>query len=241
MAAHRAFAQIPRPVDDRPTVINDPAPSSPIDGPRRDRNAKPEPATPPPPPAPLLPPRQPGQGWIGWSIGSGYGWHNSGPLETSSNLNVDSGFGPTAVGHFGADIGVQMNDRFALSLQTRHQVIPAKSTDPTRADNPHQWAHAAFVRAAYIFPREGAQFYAGGMAGGGQGFRFRIDAQPGANLSTSDTVRGGAFVLGPVLGFILPMLEKLSLVVEARVLAGLPDAAVAGELNLGAQFDIFHL
>ena len=245
----RVLAQPPGPSqppgaggDDRPGIINDPAPDSPIDGPKKSRYAKAPPPPPPPPPAVLLPPRAAGQGWVGWSLGSGYGWHDAGPLEARSELSVESGFGAGVLGHFGAEIGVQWTDRLAVSLQSRSQVIPRQSTDPTRASASKQWAHALLARAVYLFPREGAQFYAGGMAGGGEGFRFRIDAQPSyRDLTSSDTVRGGAFVLGPVGGFVLPVLERLSLVGEARVLVGLPDKAGIFELNLGAQFDLFKL
>ena len=72
-------------------------------------------------------------------------------------------------------------------------------------------------------------------------FAFRIDAQPSQNLSTSDTVRGGPVVVGPTAGFVLPLLERLSVVAEARILVGVPDKAGIFELNLGAQFDLFRL
>jgi hypothetical protein len=228
--------------DERAPVINDPAPDSPIDGPKKSRYGKAPPPPPPPPPPVLLPPRAAGQGWLGWNIGTGYGWHDAGPLEARNELSVESGFGFTTLGHFGAEIGVQWSERLALSLQSRSQVIPRKSTDPTRASTAKQWAHSLLARAVYLFPREGAQFFLGGVAGGGEGFRFRIDAQPSyRDLTNSDTVRGGAFIVGPVAGFILPLLEKLSVVGEARILAGLPDKAAIFEVNLGAQFDLFHL
>jgi hypothetical protein len=47
--------------------------------------------------------------------------------------------------------------------------------------------------------------------------------------------------LGPVAGFVLPLLERLSLVGEARILVGVPDKAGIFELNLGAQFDFFKI
>jgi hypothetical protein len=238
-----AFAQPPAATDpaDRPGIINDPAPDSPIDRPRSDRFKKAQPAPPPEPPEPLLPPRGAGQGYIGWNLGSGYGWHASGPLEANPGLSVNSGFAPAALGHFGAEVGAQWSDTWAFAIQSRHQVIPRKATDPTLGQDTKQWAHSIMARAAYLFPREGAQFFAGAVLGGGQGFRFRVDAQPSQNLPTSDTVRGGAFVAGPVAGFILPLVEKLSLVAEARALVGLPDTAGLFELNLGIQFDLFRI
>jgi hypothetical protein len=223
-------------------VINDPAPDSPIDRPRAARVEQKGPPPAPEPPAPLLPPRQAGQGWIGWSVGSGYGWYSSGPLESNPNLRLpEGGFGVASLGHFGAEIGAQWSDSAAFSLISRHQVIRHSSTDPGVASTGHSWAHSLFARGVYLMPREGAQFYLGGLVGGGQGFRFKIDAQPGSNLVASDTVRGGMFVVGPVGGLILPIADRLSLEVEARILGGLPDKAVVGELNIGAQFDLFSL
>jgi hypothetical protein len=174
-------------------------------------------------------------------LGSGYGWHGAQTLETRTISEVGAGFGATGVGHFGIDVGAQWDDQWAFSLQTRHQVIGRKILDPTAPESTKPWAHSIFVRAAYLIPREAAQLYVGGMAGGGEGFRFRIEPAPSMGLGNSDTVRGGPFALGPVFGFVLPVLEKLSLVAEARALVGVPDVAATFELNLGAQFDLFQL
>jgi hypothetical protein len=81
----------------------------------------------------------------------------------------------------------------------------------------------------------------GALVGVGQGFRFKIDAQPSQNLDDSDTVRGGPFMLGPVAGIVLPLVERLSLVAEARLIGGFPDKAAVAELNVGAQFDLFSV
>ncbi|HEY0707206.1 MAG TPA: hypothetical protein VGG33_10425 [Polyangia bacterium] len=240
LLAAPAWAQQPVPVPDRPPPINDPAPDSPIDRPRNTRGKKPV-AEAEEAPKPLLKPRAVKQGWIGWSVGSGYGWHGQQTLETRTISEVGAGFGAIGVGHFGIDVGAQWNEQWALSLQTRHQVIPRKVLDTTVAPSSKPWAHSIFARAAYIIPREGAQLYVGGMVGGGEGFRFRIDPAPSMGLGNSDTVRGGPFALGPVAGFVLPLLEKLSLVGEARALVGVPDVAAALELNIGAQFDFFQL
>lgn len=230
-----AHAQTTRP---QPEPIVEPAPPSPIDGPKGDRFGVKAPPPPPEEPSPLLPRRQSGQGWLGWSVGSGYGYHAGGPLEARPNLSVSGSFAGAALGHFGLEVGFQRGDDTAFSLQTRSQVVPHQGGGEVIAK---QWAHSIFVRGVYLIPREAAQFYVGGMAGGGEGFRFRITAQPSSNLDSSDTMRGGPFAAGPVFGLILPLLEKLHLVVEGRVLAGFPDRAVLGELNLGAQFDLFSI
>jgi hypothetical protein len=64
------------------------------------------------------------------------------------------------------------------------------------------------VKGLYLYPRGRLTPYVGGILGGGSGFRFRIDPQPSNNLSTSDTVRGGPLVLGPVAGLVFPLLQR---------------------------------
>ncbi|HEY0715862.1 MAG TPA: hypothetical protein VGF45_24475, partial [Polyangia bacterium] len=104
-----AFAQQPVPVPARPEPINDPAPESPIDRPRSARTKKAEVET-QEAPAPLLKPRAVKQGWIGWSVGSGYGWHGAQTLETRSISEVGAGFGAVGIGHFGIDVGAQWSE-----------------------------------------------------------------------------------------------------------------------------------
>jgi hypothetical protein len=217
---------------DEPPPINDPAPPSPIDRPKSewqrmelDKKKAPEPEAPP------LPPRQPGVIWLGWTFGSGYGWHNEQQLETA---NLQAG-----LGHFGPEVGSQAGERYALVLASRHQIIPKNVTDPMNPGDPKQWGHTLLAKALYIFPSARFQLFAGGLLGGGSGFRFRVDPQPSKNLPTSDTVRGGPIVVGPVAGITYPLADRLALVGEARLLAGAPDFATMAELNIGLQFDAF--
>ena len=242
--ASPAMAQPPpRPLPmEAPPPINDPAPSSPIDRPKSSRADKQiaEAAKPPEPPPPA---RGVGVMWLGWTVGTGYGWHPTQELETAVDpdrrpLEAGAAFGPAAVGHFGPEFGFQYRERIAVSIGTRHQIIPKVVSDPTNEGSPKQWAHSILARAMYIFPRERLQPYLGGLLGGGSGFRFRIEPQPSQNLSTSDTVRGGPIVLGPVAGVVFPILNRLSLVGEVRALVGVWDVATLMEGNLGLQFDL---
>jgi hypothetical protein len=238
LMAAPAGAQVPKP--DEPPPIRDAPPPSPIDRPKSewaqaqvDKNKAAEPEAPP------LPPRQVKQVWLGWTFGSGYGWHTKQNLESRSSLEAGAAFGAGSLGHFGPEIGYQYRERLALVLASRHQVIPKNVTDPTQPGSPKQWGHTLLAKALYIFPATRYQLYAGGLLGGGSGFRFRVDPQPSQNLPTSDTVRGGPVVVGPVGGLIFPMIDKLSLVAEARLLAGAPDFATIAEINIGIQFDAF--
>jgi hypothetical protein len=233
-----ALAQPPRPNPaDREPEIYDPAPASPIDRPRSSKSEKEiaaEMAAVEPPP----PPRQVGVVWVGWTVGTGYGWHPEQELETESRLKAGAAFGAGRLGHFGPEVGYQWRERIAFTLQTRHQIIPKVVTDQYQEGEPNQWAHSILAKAMYLFPRGRLQPYLGGMLGGGSGFRFRIDPQPSNNLPTSDTVRGGPLVLGPVGGLVFPIIERLHLVAELRALVGAPDFGAMAEANLGLQFDL---
>jgi hypothetical protein len=202
-----------------------------------ERQSEPEPPRPPPPPRKLH------AVWLGWTFGSGYGWHPRRRLERRVDLEIDPAFGAGQLGHFGPEIGYQWRDRLAVSLQTRHQVIPKIATDPTQVDDAHQWAHTLLARAIYLFPdiRARLQPYTGGVVGLGEGFRFRVEAAPSRTLNTSDTIRGGPVVVGPIGGLIFRLAEGLSVMGEVRALFGVPDPAGMADLSIGLQFDTFQL
>jgi hypothetical protein len=243
LLAAPAGAQVPPPRAPSPP-INDPPPPSPIDGPRRlagevkeTQEVVPMPTRPPPPARRLR------AVWLGWTFGSGVGYHGRRRLERRVDLEADAAFGAGHLGHFGPEVGFQWRERIALSLQTRHQVIPRQITDPTRIDSAQQWAHTLLGRGIYllrdIHPR--LQPYTGGVLGVGEGFRFRVEAAPSRTLSTSDTIRGGPVVLGPIGGIIFRVLEGVSLVGEVRAMFGVPDPALMGDFSLGLQVDTFQL
>jgi hypothetical protein len=209
---------------------------SPIDAPAPRVKGKKEPEPPPELPAAPIPPRAPHTAWVGWTFGSGYGYQGAGSTEAQDGT-VTAGFSPGVLGYFGPEFGYQLNQRVALSLQTRHQVIPKNTPDTTRTVNPHQWAHSVLARATYLFPFEHFQIYAGGVLGAGY-FRFRTDPTPSRGAISSDTVRSGPGVVGPVAGITFPIAKTVSLVGEFRSLVGFPDFGVMGDFSLGLQFDI---
>jgi hypothetical protein len=243
LLAGSAAAQVPPPRPPSPP-INDPPPRSPIDGPRRPatqveaaKEVVPMPPRPPPPPRALR------AVWLGWTLGSGYGYHPRRRLERRVDLSIDPAFGAGHLGHFGPEIGYQWRERIALSLQTRHQVIPRQITDPTKIDSSEQWAHTLLGRGIYLFRDIHRRFhlYTGGVLGLGEGFRFRVEAAPSRTLSTSDTVRGGPVVLGPIGGIIVPLIEGVSVVGELRGMFGVPDPAAMADLSIGLQVDTFQM
>jgi hypothetical protein len=56
-----------------------------------------------------------------------------------------------------------------------------------------------------------------------------------ANVIRTDTVRGGPLIGGPGLGFAYHFNRRVAFASELRVLAGVPDFAVVGEVGAGVQ------
>ena len=76
------------------------------------------------------------------------------------------------------------------------------------------------------------------MAGGGEGFRFTV--YPDTDRTTfKDTVRGGPFLAGVGGGVYYEAAKAMSIVLEAKGLAGIPMFSVVGDLNLAFQFNIY--
>jgi hypothetical protein len=220
--------------DDEPSKVEHGG--NPIDGPPARVKGKKEIEPPPELPAPPIPPRAPHTAWVGWTFGTGYGYQGAGETETQA-VTTTAGFAPGVLGYFGPEFGYQVNDRVAVSLQTRHQVIPKNTPDTTRTVNPNQWAHSVLARATYNFPFTHFQLYAGGVLGAGY-FRFRTEPTPSMGVIASDTVHAGPGVVGPVAGITFPFAKAVSLVGEFRSLVGFPDFGVMGDFSLGLQFDI---
>jgi hypothetical protein len=186
--------------------------------------------------------RRPRRVFVGAGIGSGYGWHLRRVLEFRSENAVGAGFSPAGVLQVTPEIGYQYDERYAFSLQTRHQFIPESGSGDTKSGHPAHSAFAIFARAYRFFGEKNGQVFVSGTAGAGNGFRLVVpphpDAQTGMGMPTlnrNDTIRGGPLVLGPGLGFLYHFTPHFAWIIEGRALAGLPDFAVLGELSTGGQ------
>ena len=80
------------------------------------------------------PRRAPGKIWVGFGAGTGYGWHRELPLERHRGRQVTEGFSPAGLGFISPEIGYQLSPAIALSLQTRHQYLPADGLGRRRGD-----------------------------------------------------------------------------------------------------------
>jgi hypothetical protein len=179
--------------------------------------------------------RAPGALWVGLGLGSGYGWQPGRDLEFRNDQQVSMGFLGGGLLHATPEVGYQLNDRLAVSLQSRHQYIPEEGAGEGRAGGPRRSAHAVFARAHYFLGEGNIQLFGTGTVGGGQGFRLVIPPESGERLARNDTVRGGPVVLGPGAGFVYHFFRRLSWATELRLLLGFPDVALVGDLSTGLQ------
>jgi hypothetical protein len=186
--------------------------------------------------------RRPRRIFVGAGIGSGYGWHARRVLEFNSEKAVLGGFSPAGLLQVTPEIGYQYDERYAFSLQTRHQIIPETGSGDTKSGHPPHSAFAVLARGYRFFGQSNGQPFVTGTLGAGNGFRLVVPPHPDTSADTgmltlnrNDTIRGGPVVLGPGAGFLYHFTPHFAWMIEGRLLAGVPDFAVMGELSTGAQ------
>ena len=181
--------------------------------------------------------RAPGAVWVGFGIGSGVGAHPTRDLEHHTGKNVGTGLSYAAF-HVLPELGIQYDDRLALSVQSRHQyILPSGGPDMTVSGSAPRMAHALLARAHYeLWGGEMFQFLGTATLGGGSGFRLKVPPVPSSGLPSSDTVAGGPLVFGPGVSLFLNLNEKVLLAAEVRMLIGFDKLAALGEGSLGVQY-----
>jgi hypothetical protein len=183
------------------------------------------------------PRRAQGSIWVGFGVGSGYGWHLDLPLERHAGRQVTSGFSPAGLGHISPELGYQWTSRLSLSIQTRHQYLPAAgSGDAEVTGAPPQLAHAVLARLQYaLFDLGDLQFVGSLVAGGGSALRMNIAPNKKSGLAASDTVVSGPGAAGAGLGLAYNFNPHLIATLEGRGLAGFAAFGVLIEGTAGLQ------
>jgi hypothetical protein len=181
--------------------------------------------------------RAAGAFWVGVGIGSGLGAHPTRDLEHHTGKTVGTGLSFAAL-HVLPELGIQYDDRLALSVQSRHQyILPSGGPDMTVSGDPPRMAHALLARVHYqLWGGEAFQLLGTATLGGGSGFRLKVPPVPGAGLPSSDTVAGGPLVVGPGASLFFNLSEKVLLAAELRMLIGFDKLAALGEGSLGVQY-----
>ncbi len=174
--------------------------------------------------------------WVGLGLGMGRGWHPTADLEfRMPTVSVGAGSNAAWLGHLAPEVGYQINEQIALSLQGRFQYIPIEGSGDEQKGDPAKGAVAIMLRAVRLQGAGNTQLLTSAVIGGGDGFRLVIPPKPLMKLPRNDTVRGGPIVLGPGIGVVHHFNARLSLVTELRVLLGFPSFAAVGDLSVGMQ------
>jgi hypothetical protein len=166
-------------------------------------------------------------------------------------VQISSGYSLASIFQVVPELGYQVSDRFAISVQGRIQYATVNSqgwrNDITKASYPPSWALAAFLRGQYAFFNAGNfQFFASGVAGGGT--RAFMGYVPKACTSTelkpcpttgtdhSDTISAGPLAFGAGVGIMYHLSRSFALWLEVRGLASVGPVMVLAEGNGGLAF-----
>jgi hypothetical protein len=81
------------------------------------------------------------------------------------------------------------------------------------------------------------RWYFSTVAGGGEGFRLRVDVGVlGQSQTYHDTVRGGPFLAGLGGGLVVKLLRRWHWTVDTQVLVGFPSVSAVLDLTTGIRW-----
>jgi hypothetical protein len=179
--------------------------------------------------------RPAGRLWVAFGAGTGEGWQPGRQLDFRTDHKV--GAGPLSGGLVQVlpEIGYQISDELAISVQLRYQYISIEGQGDGTPGSPANGAISVLVRGFRFWGDGNAQLFATGNVGGGEGFRLVVPPTPMADVIRTDTVRGGPVIAGPGVGFLYHFNRHVAWATELRALAGLPDFALVADLATGLQ------
>ena len=176
------------------------------------------------------------------------------PVVLGKPVMIGGGYSLALLGQLVPELGYQVTDRLALSLQGRIQYALSDSqgwlNDRTKAKIPPTWAVALFLRGQYAFFNAGNfQFFGSGivgfgLVGGGPFMGYNPKActvsqgHPCNTTGTdhSDTISSGPLALGAGAGVMYHLSRNLALWFEVRGMVSPSPFMVLGEGNGGFAF-----
>lgn len=173
-------------------------------------------------------------------VGSGFGYAAGNRTEAFGNQGVQfkSGLAPAYLGHAVIEIGYFVGRNTALTLTGRHQWVAGSKYGTATG------AHSGLLRLLFFTEREGKlRWYYAISAGGGEGFRLRVNATVNdergnpTGVKVQDTVRGGPYVVSPLGGgMTYRITRRLHWTVDAQVLFGIPKYSTVLDLTTGIRW-----
>jgi hypothetical protein len=180
--------------------------------------------------------RPAGRVFVGFGLGSGYGWQPGGTLEFRTDKEVAAGPLSGGLVNLLPELGYQVSDDFAVSLQARYQIVPSEGSGDPHPGAPAEKAYAVLLRGVYaVGATSNLRGFVSACVGGGDGFRLRVPRDTAAELIRSDTVRGGPFLGGAGVGVAYHFNSHAAWTSEIRAIAGLPSLAAVIDLSTGLE------
>jgi hypothetical protein len=193
--------------------------------------------------------------WIGLGFGSGFGYAKGDGLEAvnrspdaifnSLRMDFVAGGAWAGYGNFVPELGFHLTPNVALSAAVRWQMIyqPEKYRRFTATG-----AISGLAKLMFYTKQSQLRFFGTVLAGGGEGFRFVV--KPAANVTCpgddlcdirdfQDTIRAGPFIGGVGAGMYYEASRRVSVVLEAHALAGLPTFGLVVDGTLALQFNFY--
>jgi hypothetical protein len=177
---------------------------------------------------------------ISAGAGSGLGYASGKSTEAFGKYGVgfNSGVAPASLGHLVWEVAYFVGRQTAMSIGGRHQGIFGGPKGTATG------AHSLLVRTLFFTEDEGkVRWYFALAAGGGEGFRLRVeasikDSETGDNTgyTVKDTVRGGPFVAGFGGGMLYKIGRRWHLSLDSQALVGIPHASAVVDLTAGLRW-----
>jgi hypothetical protein len=175
------------------------------------------------------------------ALGSGFGYAAGDSTEAFSKgtqrVGFNSGFAPAYLGHAVVEIGYFVGRNTALSLASRNQWMQGMKYGAARG------ANSVLLRLLFFTEPEGkVRWYFATAAGGGEGFRLRVNAAvlndkaDATGQTVHDTVQGGPFVAGLGGGMIYKISRRWHWTLDTQVLVGIPKPSSVLDLTTGLRW-----
>jgi hypothetical protein len=173
-------------------------------------------------------------------VGSGFGYAAGNRTEAFGNQGVQfkSGLAPAYLGHAVIEIGYFIGRNTAMTLTGRHQWVAGSKYGTATG------AHSGLLRFLFFTEPSGkVRWYYAISAGGGEGFRLRVNATVNdergnpTGVTVQDTVRGGPYVVSPLGGGMTYRITKrLHWTVDTQLLFGIPKYSTVLDLTTGIRW-----
>jgi hypothetical protein len=171
--------------------------------------------------------------WLGLGFGSGFGYARGDRLQGRPDEQFENGLSWARIGQLSPELGVHLTPRLALSVQGRSQWVGATG----KAGGAAPAANAVLLHLLFFSAPQRLRVYGGPTVGVGE-FHFTLSAENEAG-ATSDTIKGGPFLVGAGLGVAYALAPAFSFIAETGGLLGFSAISGVIDVNVGMQVNFY--